>query len=130
MKERKKVTAAVIFKNKKILLAQRMPNDKLANKWEFPGGKLEGCETPEACLKREILEELGIEVKVGEYLCSSFFDYDHISIELMAFVCEAISGEIINKEHQKFLWVDPIQLRGFDMAPADLPILEYILNKR
>jgi len=129
MRERKKVTAAVIYKNQKVLVAQRGPNDNLANKWEFPGGKVEGCETPEACLKREIMEELGIEIKVGKYLCSSFFDYDHISIELMAFACEVVTGEACNKEHQSLLWIEPMHIRTLDMAPADLPVVEHILGK-
>ena len=126
MKERKKVTAAVIFKNGKILVAQRGAKDKLANKWEFPGGKVEDNETPQVCLKREIKEELGLEIKVGEFLCSSFFDYDHISIELMAYSCEATTGEATNKEHQQLLWLDPQDLIKLDMAPADLPIVNHI----
>ena len=130
MRERKKVTAAVIFKDGKVLVAQRGPKDKLANKWEFPGGKVEGNETPEACLQREIKEELGLEIKVGEYLCSSFYDYDYISIELMAFACETVSGEPNNNEHQKLIWVDPSQLINLDMAPADLPIVERIQKER
>jgi 8-oxo-dGTP diphosphatase len=72
MSERKKVTAAVIFKNGKVLVAQRSPESSLPNKWEFPGGKMEENETPEDCLKREIQEELNIDIKVKEYLCSSF----------------------------------------------------------
>lgn len=129
MRERKKVTAAVIFKDGKVLVAQRGPNDKLANKWEFPGGKVEDSETPEACLQREIKEELGLDIRVGEYLCSSFFDYDHISIELMAFSCVVVSGEACNKEHQKLIWVDPSQLKNLDMAPADFPIVDFLIEK-
>lgn len=130
MRERKQVTAAVIFKDGKVLVAQRGPKDKLANKWEFPGGKIEDNESPEACLQREIKEELGLDIKVGIYLCSSFFDYDHISIELMAFSCEAIEGEATNKEHQKLSWVYPIELKNLDMAPADLPIVDSLIEKR
>lgn len=127
--ERKQVTAAVIFKEGRVLVAQRGPKDKLANKWEFPGGKVEDNETPEVCLKREIKEELGLDIKVEKYLCASFFDYDHISIELMAFACEAVHGEPRNKEHQKLLWVVPTELKNLDMAPADLPIVDYILKR-
>jgi len=126
---RKQVTAAVIAKDGKILVAQRGPQDKLANKWEFPGGKLEDCETPEICLKREIQEELGIDVIVGSYLCSSFFDYNHISIELMAFRCEWVSGVLKNNEHQALAWIEPCDFKNLDMAPADWPIVEHILNQ-
>ena len=128
MSERKKVTAAVIFKNGKVLVAQRSPESSLPNKWEFPGGKMEENETPEDCLNREIREELNIDIKVKEYLCSSFFDYNHISIELMAYTCEWQSGKLKNNEHQALSWLNPEELRGLDMAPADWPIVEFILK--
>ena len=70
-----KVTAAVIEKDGKILIARRKRDDSQAGKWEFPGGKLEAGETPEACLKRELREELGIETEVGAFFCSSRFVY-------------------------------------------------------
>ena len=127
MLDRKRVTAAVLFKDGKVLVAQRGPNDKLANKWEFPGGKVEPGEAPEACLKRELQEELGIDVSVGEYLCSSCFDYRHISIELMAFVCDWVGGNLEKNEHQSLAWIEPSALKGMDMAPADWPIVEHIL---
>ena len=64
----KRVTAAILIKDGNILIAKRKSSDKLADKWEFPGGKIEKNETPEQCLIREIKEEFGIDVKVGEYL--------------------------------------------------------------
>ena len=71
-----KVTAAILAKDNKIIIAKRGPNDRLANKWEFPGGKVEINETPEQCLKREMKEEFDIDVSVGEYLGSSIFSLD------------------------------------------------------
>ena len=68
-----KVTAAILVKDNKIIIAKRGPDDRLANKWEFPGGKIEIHETPEQCLKREMKEEFDIDVSVGEYLGSSIF---------------------------------------------------------
>ena len=126
MTRRRKVTAAVTFMDGKVLVAQRGSGDKLAGKWEFPGGKVERGETPQACLKREIEEELGLEILVGEYLCSSFFDYDHLSIELMAFSCKATGGEARAQEHQRLMWTCPSDLKYLDMAPADLPIVDHI----
>ncbi len=58
------VTAAILIKDNKILIAKRLAGDKLPHKWEFPGGKIETGETPEACLKREMHEEFGIEVRI------------------------------------------------------------------
>ena len=68
-----KVTAAMLVKDDKIIIARRGPDDKLADKWEFPGGKIEINETPEQCLKREMKEEFDIDVSVEEYLGSSIF---------------------------------------------------------
>ena len=61
-------------------------------------------------------EELNIDIKVKEYLCSSFFDYNHISIELMAYTCEWQSGKLKNNEHQALSWLNPEELRGLDMS--------------
>ena len=68
-----KVTAAMLVKDDKIIIARTGPDDKLADKWEFPGGKIEINETPEQCLKREMKEEFDIDVSVEEYLGSSIF---------------------------------------------------------
>lgn len=67
----KQVTAAVIEKDGRVLIAQRKTGDALAGKWEFPGGKLEPGETPEACLRRELREEFGVETEIGDFICSS-----------------------------------------------------------
>ena len=119
-----KVTAAILAKDNKIIIAKRGPNDRLANKWEFPGGKVEINETPEQCLKREMKEEFDIDVSVGEYLGSSIFHYDHISIELMAYRTYWENGEIDLKDHDEFKWISLEQLAEFDFAPADLIFVE------
>ena len=79
------VTCAIIENEGKILIARRAADQKLAGKWEFPGGKVEDGESPEECLKRELEEEFGIQVEVGEFITSNNHHYDHISIELLAF---------------------------------------------
>jgi 8-oxo-dGTP diphosphatase len=119
-----KVTAAILAKDNKIIIAKRGPGDKLAHKWEFPGGKIEIDETPEQCLKREMKEEFDIDVSVGEYLGSSIYHYDHISIELMAFRTYWEEGEIDLKDHDDFKWISLEQLAEFDFAPADLVFVE------
>ena len=123
-----KVTAAILVKNNKIIIAKRGPDDKLANKWEFPGGKIEIDETPEQCLKREMKEEFDIDVSVGEYLGSSIYHYDHISIELMAFRTYWEDGEIDLKDHDEFKWISLEQLSGFDFALADRVFVEKLQN--
>jgi len=107
-----KVTAAILAKDNKIIIAKRGPGDALANKWEFPGGKVEINETPEQCLKREMKEEFDIEVSVGEYLGSNIYYYSHISIELMAYRTYWENGEIDLKDHDEFKWISLEQLVG------------------
>ncbi len=102
-----KVTAAVIERDGKILIARRKRDDSQAGKWEFPGGKLEAGETPEACLKRELREELGIETEVGAFLCSSRFVYPHMAVELLVYRTSYVSGEIALHEHDRVEWVAP-----------------------
>jgi 8-oxo-dGTP diphosphatase len=79
-----RVTAAIMTNDEKIIIAKRKSTGNLPDKWEFPGGKVEINETPEQCLQRELKEEFDIDVSIGEYLGSSIYHYDHISIELMA----------------------------------------------
>ncbi|MBW2449240.1 MAG: (deoxy)nucleoside triphosphate pyrophosphohydrolase [Deltaproteobacteria bacterium] len=119
-----KVTAAILAKNNKIIIAKRGPDDELANKWEFPGGKIEIDETPEQCLKREMKEEFDIDISVGEYLGSSIYHYDHLSIELLAYRTYWEGGEIDLKDHDDFKWISLEQLADFDFAPADLTFVE------
>ncbi|MBW2491105.1 MAG: (deoxy)nucleoside triphosphate pyrophosphohydrolase [Deltaproteobacteria bacterium] len=119
-----KVTAAILAKNNKIIIAKRGFDDELANKWEFPGGKIEIDETPEQCLKREMKEEFDIDISVGEYLGSSIYHYDHLSIELLAYRTYWEGGEIDLKDHDDFKWISLEQLADFDFAPADLTFVE------
>jgi 8-oxo-dGTP diphosphatase len=123
-----KVTAAILVKNNKIIIAKRGPGDALADKWEFPGGKIEIDETPEQCLKREMKEEFDIDVSVGEYLGSSVYKYDHIFIELLAYRTYWEEGEIDLKDHDEFKWISLEQLAEFDFAPADLVFVEKLQN--
>ncbi|MBO8136760.1 MAG: (deoxy)nucleoside triphosphate pyrophosphohydrolase [Desulfotomaculum sp.] len=126
----KKVTAALLIKDNRILIAKRRANDKLANKWEFPGGKIEDAETPEECLKREMKEEFQIEVTVGEYFGESVYSYDHGSIQLLAYWTYWKSGELIPTVHDDFKWVTIDELANFDFAPADIPLVNKLRSER
>ena len=101
----KEVTAAILIKDGQILIAKRKKGDWLAEKWEFPVGKIETNETPEKCLKREMLEEFGINVLVGEYFGESIYHYNHGSIKLLAYQTYWEGGESVPKEHEEFKWV-------------------------
>ena len=79
----KEVTAAIITNDDKILIAQRGKDENLAGKWEFPGGKIEKGETPQQCLKREIQEELELNIEVGEFFGESIYTYSNGQIKYL-----------------------------------------------
>jgi 8-oxo-dGTP diphosphatase len=120
----KVVTAAILEKDGKILIARRKADDRQADKWEFPGGTLEADETPQECLKREMQEEFGITIEVGQFFAESVFDYDHGAIRLMAYRARWVSGRIALNDHADFKWVPPAQLAEYDFAPADIPFVK------
>ena len=123
-----KVTAAIMTdkSNSKLFIAKRPAGDKLAGKWEFPGGKIRNGETPEACLAREMKEEFNIEVTVGQFLGSSVYHYPDISVELVAYRTELVAGTITMKAHDEYRWVHPQDLAKYDFAPADIPFVMMI----
>ena len=120
----KEVTAAVMVKDSRILIAKRKADDKLGNKWEFPGGKVEDGESPEDCLKREMKEEFQIDVSVGEYLGENVYHYRHGSIKLLVFRTHWDRGSISAKYHDDFRWVTLDEINSYDFAPADIPFVE------
>lgn len=123
------VTCAIIEHNNKVLVTQRSEKMALPLKWEFPGGKIEKGETAEACLNREILEELHINIKITKQLNTNTHQYSETkTIKLIPFICELIDGEIKLTEHANFLWLSKIELSNLDWAEADVPILNEYLN--
>lgn len=120
----KEVTAAIIINDGKILIAQRAEDQKLAGKWEFPGGKVESGETPEECLKREIKEELGIKIEVDKFFAESIYQYNIGTIKLLAYKARWIDGEYKLTAHTQIKWVKPYELENYDFAPADIPFIE------
>jgi 8-oxo-dGTP diphosphatase len=122
------VTAAILKKDGKILIGKRDKNDPLKDKWEFPGGKVEANETPEACLKRELEEELGVVTEIGEFLCSSKHEYSHIAIELLVYRAYHVSGQFEAHDHTEIRWVVPKDLGNYDFPEADIPIVEMLMN--
>lgn len=117
----KEVTAAIIIYDGKVLIAQRANNQKLAGKWEFPGGKIEPGETPEECLKREIKEELGINIEVDEFFGKSVYKYNTGEIKLLAYKAKWIEGNFKLMVHSQIKWVKPCELENYNFAPADIP---------
>ncbi|WP_019850252.1 (deoxy)nucleoside triphosphate pyrophosphohydrolase [Desulfitobacterium sp. PCE1] len=122
----KDVTAAIIVKGKKVLIARRAPGEKHAGGWEFPGGKVETGETPEACLRRELSEEFGIETEVQAYIQSSLYEYPQGSIRLLAYQVKILQGDIQLRVHDRYEWVSVNQLLNYELLPADVPIAHYL----
>ncbi len=118
------VVCAVILKQGKILIAQRSDEMKLPLKWEFPGGKLEVGENEKEALIREIKEELNIEILPLKRISSNIHDYGSFKINLIAYLCEYVSGEIELIEHKDVEFVDFENLLDYDLAEADLPFVE------
>lgn len=120
----KEVTAAIIKRENRVLIAERAPGENLSGQWEFPGGKIEPGETPQECLKREIREELEVDIDVLDFFGESIYEYHSGSIKLIAFWCKWISGDFRLNVHSRIEWVTRQQLDLYDFAPADLPLVE------
>lgn len=123
------VTAAIIRRNGKVLIAKRSSTSSLPNKWEFPGGKIDDGETPEECLKRELQEEFDIIVDVGDYLTESVYQYEQKKIRLIAFqVSTEADFETLNA-HDDVRWVSAEELLDYDLAPVDVPIAKEVQSR-
>jgi 8-oxo-dGTP diphosphatase len=123
------VTCAIIERNGLVLAAQRSAFMSLALKWEFPGGKILQGELPEECLRRELMEELNIGVKVGPTLSPCTHRYPSFTITLYPFICIIDSGEITLYEHAAIAWLPREELHILDWAEADVPVIESYLAK-
>ncbi len=116
---------ALIDPDGRILLAQRPEGKSMAGMWEFPGGKIEPGETPEAALVRELQEELGINTWKSCLAPLTFasHSYDDFHLLMPLFACRKWDGIPQGKEGQTLKWVIPQDLRNYDMPPADIPLI-------
>ena len=119
------VAVALIDTEGRVLLAQRPPGKSLAGLWEFPGGKVEPGETPEAALIRELHEELGIETKSSCLAPLTFasHSYDDFHLLMPLFACRRWQGIPSPREGQALAWVRARDLRDYPMPPADIPLI-------
>ena len=118
------VTCAIVEKDSKVLVTQRSEQMGLPLKWEFPGGKIQPGERPEECLRRELIEELGVDIFVGRALTPSDYNYPAFKITLYPYICHITSGEIELHEHKDCKWIAPEKLQELDWAAADIPVVE------
>ena len=124
------VAAALMNADHKILFAERPQGKSMAGLWEFPGGKVEAGETPEQALVREMFEELNIVIdpKDLEPLTFASHEYDTFHMLMPLYVCKTWKGELFGREGQCFEWAEMSNLKNYPMPPADLPLIERIVD--
>ncbi|GEP44941.1 (deoxy)nucleoside triphosphate pyrophosphohydrolase [Brevifollis gellanilyticus] len=122
------VVCAIIEQDGLIMVAQRPPGKRLEGCWEFPGGKIEMDELPEEALHRELFEELGCQVEIIQTGRPVSHVYDWGSIMLHPFRCSLVEGsqQPVAYEHSALQWLPLAELGGLELAPADLPVLEWL----
>ena len=118
------VVAAVIENEEgKILVAKRKQGMRFGGFWEFPGGKIEAWESPEESLRRELQEEMNVEIEVGDYLGESEHRYEELAIRLLAYRARIVGGEIKLTDHDEYRWLEPDELTSVRLAPADIALV-------
>jgi 8-oxo-dGTP diphosphatase len=122
------VACALIDADGRILLAERPEGRPMAGLWEFPGGKVEADETPEATLIRELREELGITVKADCLAPLTFASHTYETFHLLMplYICRRWEGAVAPQEGQRLVWVRPQKLRDYAMPPADIPLIPHL----
>ena len=121
---RKLVVAGLIEKDGAFLLARRLQGTHLAGLWEFPGGKIEPGESPEACLSRELREELGLEAIVGEIFTVVFHRYEEFELLMLVYRCAPGPAKPQTLGCAEWRWVRPAEMGELPFPPADGPIVE------
>lgn len=122
-----RVVAAVIRDQDKIFATARGYGE-LKGGWEFPGGKIEQGETSQEALKREILEELDVEVSVGELIDTIEYDYPTFHLSMECFWCTIVKGNIVLKEAEDAKWLSKDKLDSVGWLPADISLIDKIKN--
>lgn len=123
------VGAAILDSDKKVLICRRS-GKSMSGMWEFPGGKVESGETAEEALEREILEELGVPIKVGDHVATGFQSSDGVTIELSVFEAQLVDElPEASSDHDAMAWVATNDLGNYRFPEADLPAVTVLLNR-
>jgi 8-oxo-dGTP diphosphatase len=124
------VACALVDIDNRVLITQRPEGKVLAGLWEFPGGKLEPGERPEASLIRELHEEIGITVQEACLAPLTFAShaYDAFHLLMPLYICRRWEGQVIAREGQNIAWVRPNKLRDYPMPPADIPLIPHLID--
>jgi len=122
-----KVVAALIEKENKVLIAKRSNGDpNTLGKWEFPGGKVEKGEDEFHAIEREIKEEFELDIKAKCFMINNICEYPDKIVDLRLYSCEYVSGEFKLHAHSEYQWVEKNKLLEYDLAPADIPLAEFL----
>ena len=121
------VVAAIIYKDEAYFATQRGYGE-FEGMWEFPGGKIEPGESSEDALKREIQEELGIDITLDKFLCTTEYDYPSFHLTMHCYLCCVESGEIVLREHKSARWLTSETLSGVEWLPADMEVVEKLVS--
>ena len=124
------VAAAIIHHNGRVLIAQRRKDSHMGLKWEFPGGKIEPGEDVAACLKREIKEELDLEIEVEQELTVVEHQYEEKKVILHCHWCRYLEGEAKTRECRDFKWVNVDEMKSYDFAEADRPVVQLLMEEK
>lgn len=124
------VAAGLIVRGGRYLIARRKADVHLGGFWEFPGGKREGGESLEACLRRELREELGIEITPPVFFQAVRYDYPEKTVELHFFRCSIAAGEERALDCDEIRWATLMELSDFEFPPADRPLVEILMQDR
>ena len=122
------VVAAIIHRNETYFATQRGYGE-FEGLWEFPGGKIEFGESPKVALKREIQEELGVDITIEELLCTTEYDYPSFHLTMHCYLCSVALGEIELREHKSACWLTAETLDSVAWLPADQEVIEKLITK-
>ena len=121
------VVAALIKKNNKYLIAKRSTgSEEVLGKWEFPGGKVEKNESEEDAIERQIKEEFEMNIKAIRFLTNNICEYPSKTIDLRLYECKYISGDFHLHDHSEYVFVNKNNIIDYDLAPADIPLAEFV----
>lgn len=130
VRKRIEVVAAVIKGDDGKILATQRGYGAMKDGWEFPGGKMEPGETPQAALRREISEELDVTIEVDEFLCTVHYNYPEFYITMHCYWCHVVQGAVKLLEHEAARWLTLSNLDSVEWLPADQEVVAEIMNQQ